>query len=49
MNGKMCCQILISCLVTQFLFVLILIQLMVPLLHRELVLYWPIAPLEQVG
>jgi type IV secretory pathway TraG/TraD family ATPase VirD4 len=48
MSGKMCFQILIGCWVAQFLLVLILIQLMVPLLHRELALYLPIARLEQL-
>lgn len=47
MTGKMCFQLSIGCLLMQLLLMLLFIQLMVPLLHRELALYWPIAWLEQ--
>ena len=47
MGAKMVSQLIISCLVVQFLLLLLFIQLMVPLLHRELALYVPIARLEQ--
>ena len=47
MSGKMCFQLFIGCLVMQLLLMLLFIQLMVPLLHRELVLYWPVARFEQ--
>jgi hypothetical protein len=49
MTGKMYFQLSISCLVAQLLLMLLLIQLMVPLLHRELAHFWPIARLETTG
>jgi hypothetical protein len=48
MTGKMGFQISVACLVAQLILLLLLIQLMVPLFHRELALYWPIARLEQL-
>ncbi len=48
MSGKMCFQLFIGCLVMQLLLMLLFIQLIVPLLHRELALYWPVVRLEQL-
>lgn len=47
MTGKMYCQLSIGCLVMQLVVLLLFIQVMVPLLHRELAWYWPVATLEQ--
>jgi hypothetical protein len=41
-------ELIISCLVAQLIMFLMLVQLLVPLLHRELALYWPIARVQQI-
>ena len=48
MTAKMYSQIAVCCLAAQLASLLLLMQLMVPLLHRELALKWPIARLEQM-
>ena len=48
MTGKMCFQIAVGCLLAQLLLLVVLIDVMVPRLHRELALKWPLARLQQL-
>jgi hypothetical protein len=48
MRGKMYAHLIIGCLVAQLILFLVLVQLLVPLLHRELALYRPIARMQQM-